>query len=200
MAGKKFLQTHTSGVGTIEKNSVTTSADTPVSGDIVAVSTGGKIDKTLLNSTTVSAGAGDVDKVPLLNASGQLDMTVLPAGLATAQSIVASEALAAGDWINVYNNAGTVNMRKADGSATGKPANGYVLAAVASAATGTAYFDGINTQLSGLTGGIVWLSTSTPGGSQQAIPSGTGKVNQVVATAVSATAAKLNIMPPIELA
>lgn len=138
--------------------------------------------------TVTSAGAANAGNIPALDGTGRLDSSVMPVGIgADTVSIVASEALTAGNFVNIWNNAGTPNVRKADGSTSGKTAHGFVLAAVASAASATVYLAGQNTQLTGLTAGDVFLSDVTPGGVVATAPVGTGKTVQRVGVAVSAT-------------
>src|SRR5215831_2342559 len=91
---------------------------------------------------TTAAVTSTADAIVSLNASGHLDASVLPSGVGAAtQVITASEALAAGDFVNVWNSSGAFRVRKADGSTNGKQAHGFVLAAVASGAAATVYFD-----------------------------------------------------------
>jgi hypothetical protein len=148
-----------------------------------------------------SAGAGDADKIPALDATGRLDASFMPVGIAAdTKLIVASEALAAGDFVNVYNNAGTANCRKADASAAGKEAHGFVLAAVSSSANATVYFEGANTQCTGLTAGNVYLSAATAGKPTNTAPSATGQVVQRLGLATSATEVNTEMDAPIVLA
>ncbi|MGK7925529.1 MAG: hypothetical protein AB4290_09830 [Spirulina sp.] len=56
-------------------------------------------------------------------------------------TMTASEALTANDLINIFDDAGTLKMQKAD--ADNKPAHGFVKEAVALAAQGTAYYKGL---------------------------------------------------------
>ena len=134
-----------------------------------------------------SAGAGSAGKIIALDGTGRLDNSVLPVGIgADTASITASEALAAADFVNVWNNAGVVRVRKADASTAGKEAHGFVLASVLSAAVATVYFEGSNTQAAGtLTGGVVYLSAATPGQATNTAPVASGNVQQVVGFCVA---------------
>lgn len=144
--------------------------------------------------TVTSAGAGNAGNLVALTAAGVLDTSVMPTGIAAdTASIVASEALTAGAFVNIYNNSGTANCRKADASTSGKPAHGFVLSAVASAATATVYFEGSNNQVTGATPGDVYLSASTPGGFTSTPPAAAGNVVQKLGVAVSATAINVEI-------
>lgn len=194
--------------------SIKTTAGAADADKLVATTTNGIIDPGLLNAKNTSAGAGDAGKIAQLNSAGilddtiinasvassankivkldgagKLDPTVMPAGIgADTAIIIASEALAAGDLVNVYNNASVANVRKADGNTTGKEAHGFVLAAVANGANATVYFEGTNTQLSAMTPGVQFLSATTPGRTQATAPTGADKTVQRVGFATSAAA------------
>jgi hypothetical protein len=138
-------------------------------------------------ATVVSAGAGDAGEIVALDNTGRLDQSVMPVGIGPDVSqITASEALAAGDFVNVYNNSGTANVRKADATTAGKQAHGYVLVSVDNGDPATVYFEGSNTQVSGATPGPVFLATSA-GGFASTAPSASGNVVQRLGVAVSAT-------------
>lgn len=147
-----------------------------------------------------SAGAGDAGKIPALDGAGKLDNSLMPTGIgADTASVPSTENLAAGDLVNIYDAAGTASVRKADASASGKAAHGFVLAVVTSPANATVYFEGSNDQVSGLTGGIQYLST-TPGLSTNTAPSASGNVVQRVGVATSATSLNFEPGEPIVLA
>ena len=184
-----------------EETTLTTSAGAGDANKIPALNASGVLDASLLNAKTTSAGAGDSGKVVALDGSGRIDLTMMPSGIgADTASILASEALAAGDLINIWNNVGTANMRKADASTSGKEAHGFVLAAVSNGASGSAYFEGSNTQQTGLTPGVQFLSATTPGKATNVAPTGAGKIVQRVGLATSATAFNFEAGDPIVLA
>lgn len=114
-----------------------------------------------------SSGSGDAGKVPALGSDGRLDESVMPVGIgADTKQIEATENLAAGDLVNVYNSSGE-KCRKADAStaSAAKIAHGFVLDNVTSGNDATVYFEGQNTALTGLTPGATYvLSHMTPGG------------------------------------
>lgn len=155
-------------------------------------------------ATVTSAGAGDDGKIVALDATGKLDTSVLPVGVgADTKSIVCSENLAAGDFVNVYDNAGTVNVRKADASSNGKEAHGFVLAAFTSGNAATVYFEGTNTQLTGLTKGVkYYLSHNTPGGVLVAgsISTTAGHIIQEIGQSLSTTEISFEPQSTVELA
>ncbi len=177
-------------------NSKTTSAGAADSGKVVALNASGILDDTIINATVTSVA----NKIVKLDPSGKLDSTVMPTGIgADTAVIVASEALAAGDLVNIWSNAGVANVRKADASTTGKAAHGFVLSAVAASGNATVYFEGTNTQCTGLTPGQQFLSATTAGKSASTAPTGTGNTIQRVGFAISTTAMNFNSGEPIVL-
>lgn len=139
-----------------------------------------------------SAGAADAGKIPALDSSGRLSASMLPAGIgANTVSVPASEALTAGKFVNFWADAGVLKVRLADNT-NGRQADGYVTAAVASAANATVYpLDTTNASMTGLTAGTrYWLGTA---GGVIATPldaadvANVGKVDQYIGVAKSAT-------------
>lgn len=198
MAARKFLKNN---AGTItEESAVATSAGAGDADKIPALNASGVLGPTLVNSTTSSAGAGDSGKLPALDAAGKLDNSFMPTGIgADTQSIVSSENLAAGDLVNVWNDSGTPKVRKADATTAGKEAHGFVLSAVTAPAAATVYFEGNNAQVTGLTAGPQFLST-TPGIATVTAPSGSGNVVQRVGFATAATNLNFTSGDPVVLA
>lgn len=179
----------------------------------------------MVAAIAASAGAGDADKIPATNASGVLapsllnaattgankvlllggdgliDASVMPAGIgADTSSVVASEALAANDLVNIWNDAGTSKVRKADATVEGKEVCGFVLAGVASAATALVYHEGKVTGLTGMTPGARQYLATTPGTRTETAPSAAGNVSQHVGNAVSATVLSFEIGEPVTVA
>ena len=103
-------------------------------------------------------------------------------------SILTTEALAAGDMVNIYSASGNARARKASGSDKIK-AHGFVLASVsASAIASITPLGGDNTALAGLTPGITYfLSITAAGGIQAGPPNASGVLRQEVGVAISAT-------------
>lgn len=114
---------------------------------------------------STSAGAGDADKPIVTNAAGVVDITLLPGGLANTIIAQCSEDLAAGNAVNLWNDAGTTKLRKADADGgVSKKCDGFVISAYASGDSATAYKDGSITGLSGLTLGADYFLSTTAGG------------------------------------
>jgi hypothetical protein len=100
----------------------------------------------------------------------------------------------------VWDDSGTLKIRKADATTAGKEANGYVLASVSSGAEGTVYFEQVITGLSGLTLGAVYYLSTTAGAITTTAPSGSGNVVQRIGRAVSTTEVLFQPQEPITLA
>jgi hypothetical protein len=166
-------------------------------GKFLTIVNGGIQQEVAINS---SAGAGDANKIPKLDAGGRIDTTMMPVGIgADTKSIATSEDLAAGDFVNIWNSTG-VKARKADATTAGKEAQGFVLAATTSGQNATVYFEGINTALSGLTVGAKQFLSTTAGGRTETAPSASGNVVQSIGVAVSATEIAFEAQSPITLA
>jgi hypothetical protein len=138
-----------------------------------------------------------------LGAAGTLDTTMFPAGIGQDQiSITASESLAAGAYVNIWDNTGAANARNASGAAGSfKPAHGFVLAAAAASATAVIYRSGQNTGQTGLTPGTdYYLSTTTAGAVQSTAPaSGSGYLSQKIGQSISATVLDTLLEKPVQL-
>lgn len=168
-----------------------------MAGDKYIYNNGGTLtEKAALQS---SAGAGDAGKVVALDATGKLDTTMMPTGIgADTATVAASEDLAAGEFVNIYNDSGA-KCRLADATTAGKQAHGFVLASVTSGNNATIYFEGTNNQVTGATPGTVFLS-ATAGGFTSTAPSSAGNVVQRIGVATSATSINVECGQPIVLA
>ncbi len=150
-------------------------------------------------ASTTSSGAGSAGVIPATNASGVIDNSFLPPGIgADTQVVTTSEAIAAGSYVNIYNNGGAFSLRNADNTVSGKEAHGFCLTAFASGVAATVYFNGNNTAVTGQTPGRVYLGTV--GGVLAAAPTGTGKVVQLLGMAPNATTNNFTYTPSIVLA
>lgn len=154
---------------------------------------------TEIAGVVTSAGAGNDGDIPALDATGRLDTSVMPVGIgADTAVIVTSEALAAGDFVNIWNSSG-FKVRKADATVAGKEAHGFVLAAVTSGGNATVYMEGPNTQVSSQAAGKVYLQT-TAGIGGATVPSTSGNIVQIIGVATSATVTNFSYSPPVTLA
>lgn len=146
--------------------------------------------KQLLPAQT-SAGVADADKLIATGADGKLSATFLPTGVGIeVRSILTSEALTAGCPVNIYNNGGTLNVRKAAATSEGLKADGFVLAAYGSGVMADVYLeDGTISGLTGLTLGSEYFLGDTPGTYVlvASIPTTAGHIIQPLGKALSAT-------------
>lgn len=166
---------------------------------VVSTKSDGTIDSSVLGGVVTSAGAASAGRPLLLDSSGRIDSSSMPVGLAAdTLSVVTSEAISAGDYVNVYNNSGTLTARKADCS-NGREAHGFALVGAASAANVAVYFEGSNTQVSGKTPGArQYLSTA--GATTATAPTTAGNILQYIGIATSATSINFEGDRPITLA
>lgn len=180
-------------------DSITNASATVSANKIAKLNGAGILAPALVNGTVASAGAGDSAKFIQLDASGKLDSTVMPTGIgADTASITTSEALASGDWVNIWSSTGA-KARKADATVAGKHAMGFVLAGASSGAAAIVYFEGTNTAVTGQTPGDVFLQT-TAGLGGATPPAVAGNVVQSIGFAISATSVNFQAGRPITLA
>lgn len=144
---------------------------------------------TEVEAKVTTSGAPDAGKIVALDSSGLLDSSLLPASVGQNVDVIASsENLSAGDFVNIYDNGGTINVRKADAD-NSREAHGFVRAAVTSPANATVYGPGeLNDQVSGLTVGADYFLHTTPGGVTTTAPTAAGAIVQRLGRAKSATA------------
>ncbi|AND75658.1 hypothetical protein [Nostoc phage A1] len=155
--------------------------------------------QTLFTAIASSSGVGDASKIIMTDSSGKIDSTLMPSGIGAAtKSILASEALVAGDFVNIFNNAGTLNVRKADNS-NNRPANGFVLSAFSSAANATVYLQGENTGRTGLTPGSIYF-LGTAGGVTTTAPTASGTIIQQLGYSTGATSINFEYNDSISIA
>ncbi len=153
-------------------------------------------------ATVISTGAGEAGDIVALDAGGKLDISVLPTGIGPDVAVIeASEALAAGDFVNIHDVAGTPNVRKADASQANAAeiAHGFVKDNVTSGANATVYFEGANDDLSSLTAGTTYALSATVPGAVVALGSATttpGQSLQILGVAINATTINVEIGKP----
>jgi hypothetical protein len=150
-------------------------------------------------ATSISTGVDSAGKIIALDAQGKIDSSLLPTGVGEEVKVLPTyEALAAGDFVNVFSDAGTIKVRKADASSIGKGADGFVLQSYGASVDANVYLAGFNNALSGLTGGSVYfLSDVTPGAISLTPPTTAGHVVQRIGKAVSATEMAVEIDVPV---
>jgi len=141
---------------------------------------------TEITGLVTSAGGADAGKIAQLDGAGRFDTSLMPVGLgADTFTSTASGALSAGDLVYIT---GTGLIARASGAAAGNAAHGFVLAASATSAAATMYFEGRNTAVTALTPGTRYYLADATAGALTATPvSGAGKLHQFVGRAVTAT-------------
>jgi hypothetical protein len=157
---------------------------------------------TEVSANQTSAGAGDGGKIVALTDAGRLDSSVMPVGIGAETDIVTtSEALLAGDFVNVWASTGA-KARKADASVAGKEATHFVLVGFGSGVSATLYrISQTNNVLTGMTPGAKqYLSPTTAGQRAEVVPSGAGQVIQLLGVAISATELVFQPAMPVTLA
>jgi len=151
-------------------------------------------------SVDVSAGAGDATKIVALDANGLISRTMIPT--TPARTFTASEAIAAGAFVNIWDSTGT-KVRNADASGgVAKGADGVAVSAISNAASGIIDLDDlIIGGLVGLTvGAYYFLDAVTPGAITATPPTTAGHIVQKVGKAISTTELAVEIDDPIILA
>jgi hypothetical protein len=156
---------------------------------------------TQVEATVSSTGAPNAGDAVALDGSGKLDVSVLPVGVGpNVKVLLASENIAAGRYVNIYDNTGTPNVRLADNS-NSREAHGYLKDAVTSGGNATVYFEGTNDDLSGLTPGArQYLSTAGQATATPPTFGGGAQISQLVGLAVSATEIDTDIDDVVVLA
>jgi len=161
----------------------------------------GAADLQEIEATVESTGASEAGNIIGLDAGGKLDESLFPTGIgADTKLIEASENLSAGDFVNVFNDSGTVKVRRADASSVGREANGFVLSAVTAPNNATVYFSGINDELTGLDLGAIYYLSTTAGDVATTRPSTAGQFVQKLGRTLSATEISFEHHSTIEVA
>lgn len=195
MAVVKFLKLKSGNTGLDEVPTTETSAGAADASKIPNTNAAGVLDPSLLNAVAASAGGASAGKVAQLDGTGRLDSTLMPVGIgAETASLTATEALAAGDNVNVH----ATGVRKADAS-NGRRAHGIVLAGVSNGALALVYFRGFNTQLASRTlGATQYLGAA--GATTETPPTTSGYIVQEIGVAISVSTSSFQPRPPITLA
>lgn len=147
----------------------------------------------------VSTGAPDANKIPAVDSSGRLDISLMPVGvIADTISLATGENLSGGALVNIYNDTGTAKARNADNS-NGRKAHGFVIAATTAPAVATIYFNGPITGLSALTPGTQ-MFLGVAGAATATAPTASSSIVQQIGVAGNATEILFNPQMTITLA
>lgn len=155
-----------------------------------------------VSATDQSTGAAQAGDVVALDATGKLDPSLLPSGVGGGGQVVAintTEALTAGDWVNIFNSSGQKACRKALAQDATKPAHGYVLESYGSGVLANVYIGGVNSKIA-LTGFAVadigaraFLSPTTSGGTTKTMPQTAGQLVQAVGSVIDVDANNVSV-------
>lgn len=139
-------------------------------------------------ATVVSTGAAEAGDIVALDGTGRLDITVMPLGVTAETTVcVAVEAIAQGEWVNLYLNGAVLNARLSDAN-NGRPINGFVNANVILGGNATVYrISNKNSNCAGLTIGSKYYASETPGAITATPPSDAGDIIQYIGVAETAT-------------
>lgn len=153
-------------------------------------------------AASATGGVGNEEKVVSTNNAGVLDPSLFPAGIGKdIVTIPASEALAAGDSVNIHVVSGAARVRKSDSATAngGKKADGFVLSVYASGGLAQVYRSGLNSSLTGLSPGLDYYMG--PSGTVTTVaPTAAGQTQQFLGKAISATTLDVQIAPFVGLA
>lgn len=154
-----------------------------------------------IQAVVASLGAANDGDIVALDSTGKLDISVLPIGVGPdIATLVAFEDLAAGDYVNIFNDGGTEKVRLADNT-NGRDAHGWVEAAALTGVNAQIFFEGANDSFIGLTPGArVYLGVAGDIITTPLTPvTDSGKIHQFLGIAISDTAVNTDIADCIAL-
>lgn len=111
-------------------------------------------------------------------------------------AVIASTALTAGSFINIYDDDGTSKARAANAS-NERFADGYVSSSFNINDSAIVFLNGVNTSLLGLIIGDIYFLGLTPGSLVNSPPTGAGETVQLLGRAVSSTGLIFDPVVPI---
>lgn len=149
--------------------------------------------KVLDSSIATPTGSADAGGVPELDANGQIPAGFLPGSEQADRE--SNEVLGGNAFVNVFDDAGTTNVRNAIATAFITKASGFVVESATGGDTVNVRSEGVVSGFTGLIpGDPVFLSPTTPGGITQTPPvAGSGLLWQKVGIADSFTEIRLDI-------
>ena len=134
------------------------------------------------------------------NGTGSLSWATITGGTGGAQTIVtiqSADTLQAGNVVNIYNDGGNFRVRRANAAARIE-AHGFVVVGVSGGTNANVYLSGLNANVTSLTPGPVYLST-TGGSVTQTAPTASTQLVHRIGTATSATSFIFDPQTPILL-
>jgi hypothetical protein len=153
----------------------------------------------MIEATVVSTGVSQAGDIVALGADGKLDESVLPLGIAADVKVLeATEALTAGKYVNIWNDGGVEKVRLADAT-NDRPAHGFVKDAFSIGQNATVYFEGGNSDLSGITAGTRYY-LGAAGAATATVPAlPTVVIHQFLGVGIDATTVNTDIADEIVL-
>src|SRR5574344_614230 len=145
-------------------------------------------EKVLKSGTSVSTGV-EAGNIVCLNNDSKLDETLFPDSIGIeAHSYVCTEIIAPNSFVNIYNNAGTTNVRNAIANSVGYEANGYSIEGSASGALCKVFCEGVVPYVGAVVGSAYFLSDTVAGQATTTPPSlsTSGNFIQVLGTCIDA--------------
>lgn len=136
---------------------------------------------------TTTGGSGQGGKIVALRSDGTIDSSMLPNIGSPSVSVVASENISAGYFVNIYYDGTNIRVRRAVATDSTAPAHGFILNSVTSNNNATIYLSsGLNTAYprgsftAADIGKRVFLSASSGGTITLTPPSATGNLVQLL--------------------
>lgn len=156
---------------------------------------------TQVNPIKTSSGSAQAGKIPKTNDDGYLDASLMPPEVLSTniKMILASEAIAAGKYVNIYDDAGVTKCRLADAT-NDRPAHGFVRDAFASLAQAKVVFEGKNDDLTALVAGTRIFLGAAGGVTATPPEAPTNKISQLIGVAISSTEVDTDIEDAVVLA
>ncbi len=151
--------------------------------------------KKLKQGINVSTGAPDANKIIRTGSDGKIDRTFIPD--LDVNVLQATEALSAGDFVNIWDDGGTAKIRLADAS-NDRRAHGFVDAATSIGNNATVLREGTNSNLSGLTPARRYY-LDTVGQVTLTEKTASGEIHQYLGTSNSATELNIELTDEIVL-
>jgi hypothetical protein len=137
-------------------------------------------------------------KLIALNNNGEIDDSFFSEERSNSTQFITSERIKKGSFVHIWDNNGTANIRNANAVA-GNEANGFVLEPYDAGDLATFYFKGVNTAVTGVTIGKLFLSVA-PGEYSGTAPYQSGNIVQKLGIGISSTSINFEFTNPIELA
>lgn len=165
---------------------------------IIDLSTG----KIKEESTGSFGGPIDSNKIPNLDSNGQLTLAMMPDGVGPdTKTAIAYEDLEAYDFVNFFNDNGTVKVRKAIASLSDHEAHGFVKENFNANDIATIYLNGTAIIIADSTdvGKPVYLSATIYGKYSLKNPTISGHYNQKIGTVIGINLMDVEIFQSIEL-